>query len=400
VIVRARWLIDRNLDIHENEELTLGWGDAVHDFGDEAVLLPGLVNAHTHFDYTSLEGKLQPPTEGFTSWILKINALKKTLTTEQYRDSIQLGIDQSIAFGTTAAANWTCQPSLVPEFAGSMMRILWLKEILTVTRDEDPAEWDHFVRESAGPRKKHRPMLGLAPHAPYSCGSETRRKSWEWCLRHLTPWSAHVAESEEEFQMFNEGKGRMHDFLAALGRRMDDCGHGATPLAELFEGMTFPDDPAKLPPVSLAHANLLTATDLGLLQGMVKNGFPISVVHCPSSHEFFRHPTFPFENLERAGVNVCLGTDSLASSASLSMFEEMVRFRRAHPGVPPRQVLAMATIKAASVLVPPTAWMGWQDWIAIPITAEKADLYEAITTFTGKPRFVIVGGQEVRLAGR
>jgi cytosine/adenosine deaminase-related metal-dependent hydrolase len=74
------------------------------------------------------------------------------------------------------------------------------------------------------------------------------------------------------------------------------------------------------------------------------------VVYCPGSHAFFRHRRHPVERLLEAGINVALGTDSLASNNSLSMMKEMSRLREKHPAIPAEMVLYMATEAGAKAL--------------------------------------------------
>src|SRR5581483_6284649 len=100
------------------------------------------------------------------------------------------------------------------------------------------------------------------------------------------------------------------------------------------------------------HVNYLAPGDAALL-GRRK----VSVVHCPRSHAYFRHRRFPLDELASAGVNICLGTDSLASiyqkpkkSVELSLFDEMRAFAEANPEAMPETILQMATINGAHAL--------------------------------------------------
>ena len=83
----------------------------------------------------------------------------------------------------------------------------------------------------------------------------------------------------------------------------------------------------------------------------------VSVVHCPRSHAFFQHRRFPREEIAGASVNICLGTDSLASMSKgrgqpleLNLFAEMNAFAVAYPDVRPETVLQMATVNGARAL--------------------------------------------------
>jgi len=93
------------------------------------------------------------------------------------------------------------------------------------------------------------------------------------------------------------------------------------------------------------HLNLVDDRDLRLL---AKNR--TAVVHCPGSHAYFKHPPFRFDRMRRHRIPVCLGTDSLASNQSLSLFREMKLFQKNHPEVPSHEILAMVTVKPAQAL--------------------------------------------------
>jgi cytosine/adenosine deaminase-related metal-dependent hydrolase len=174
---------------------------------------------------------------------------------------------------------------------------------------------------------------------------------------------------------------------------MSDCGLG-TPLAQAARcGLLGPNFLA-------IHANYLEASDIAAL-GDSRS----SVVHCPRSHAYFRHQPFPFRALSAAGVNVCLGTDSLASvkttaraKPELDMFAEMRAFTVAHPEVPPSEILRLATQAGARAL-------GWQDrigglfpqaladLITIPFQGRREDAYAAVTRHSGPISASMIDGQ-------
>jgi cytosine/adenosine deaminase-related metal-dependent hydrolase len=125
------------------------------------------------------------------------------------------------------------------------------------------------------------------------------------------------------------------------------------------------------------------------------------VVHCPRSRAFFGHPAFPYGALMEAGVNLCLGTDSLASNETLNMFDEMSEFQKAHPDVPARDILAMATRNGAAALglggelgvIRPGALA---DFIAIQLRHHpECDLHEEIVGEAHEVTLVVVDGEEV-----
>jgi aminodeoxyfutalosine deaminase len=97
------------------------------------------------------------------------------------------------------------------------------------------------------------------------------------------------------------------------------------------------------------HMNTLLEEDFQLLAGLPRGAGP-HIVHCPGSHRYFSHPPFPARRLQELGVNVCLGTDSLASTDSLSLFEEMRAFHAAERWLRPEELLRMVTVNPARAL--------------------------------------------------
>ena len=198
----------------------------------------------------------------------------------------------------------------------------------------------------------------------------------------------HLAESQEEFAMFAEARGAMYDFLAPLGRDMTDTG-GTTPLRRLFDGGVIPRG------AILTHMNVLAEEDWSLLATRAGD---VSVVHCPNCHAYFQRPPFPLDRHRDLGINLCLGTDSLASNRSLSMFEEIRTLLRNHPSVTPREALEMATRNPARAIglagslgeISPDACA---DLIAIPFSGPQDGAAEAVAAFSQDVPWMMVAGQ-------
>ena len=144
-------------DVDRFDEVRRRETGEVLDLGEQA-LLPGLINAHCHLDYTLLRGKI-PPGGSFADWIQAINAEKAKLTGQDYITSINAGFAEALRFGTTTIANLTAFPELVPVIKAPI-RTWWLGELIDV-RNPDGRQWplarppkstEHWVRHACSPR--------------------------------------------------------------------------------------------------------------------------------------------------------------------------------------------------------------------------------------------------------
>src|SRR5207247_4745350 len=179
---------------------------------------------------------------------------------------------------------------------------------------------------------------GLSPHAPYSTTPELLRLSAATAREKGWRLVTHVAESDLELEMFLHARGEMFDWLQRNERDMSDCGLGS-PVQHLERHGYLADN------LLAVHVNYLAPDDAALLG---RRG--VSVAHCPRSHAFFQHRCFPHEELAGVRVNICLGTDSLASVSKvrgwpmeLNLFTEMQSLATAHPDAPSETLVPMPT---------------------------------------------------------
>jgi cytosine/adenosine deaminase-related metal-dependent hydrolase len=205
----------------------------------------------------------------------------------------------------------------------------------------------------------------------------------------------HVAESSQEFDMFTHGRGEMYDWLRRSTRDMSDCGLGS-PVRHLARCGVLAEN------LLAVHVNYLAKGDAALLAK-----HKVHVVHCPRSHQYFSHDRFPLQRLLKAGVNVCLGTDSLASvlkarreTVELNMFEEMQSLSKREPSLPPKKLLQMATVNGARALGKATeigelSPGAFADVIAIPFSGRLSGIHDSVIATTGPVSSSMVDGEWV-----
>ena len=316
MLLRARILLpissppiaDGAVLISGNRVAALGrWRDLSRPAAEPAtdlghvILLPGLVNAHCHLDYTDMAG--QPAPKQFPDWIKGLLARKAAASYADYAQAWLRGAAMLLRTGVTTVGDIEAVPELLPDvWSSTPLRVASFLEMTCVRSRRDPAA---IVREAAAKIAALRPgrgFAGLSPHALYSTTPDLLRASAELAARHRWRVTMHVAESIDEFEMCVHGRGHLFDWLKSQ-RDMSDCGDG-TPVEQVRRCGLLGENFLAI------HANCLQPADIEALAQSQS-----SVVHCPRSHAYFRHQPFLYNELAAAGVNVCLGTDSLASVA-------------------------------------------------------------------------------------
>ena len=295
--------------------------------------------------------------------------------------------------GTTTVADIEAIPELIPDmWAGTPLRVISFRELISLkSRFAVKEQLDNAVKQWAAlPDTSGR--AGLSPHAPYTTSPELLRLAGLAAREHHWRLTTHVAESEQEFEMFMYRHGALYDWLKGQ-RDMSDCGLGS-PIRHL-ERCGYLDEH-----LLAVHVNYLWRDDATLL-GQRK----VSVAHCPRSHAYFRHLLFPRAELEAAGVNVCLGTDSLASVVKvrnqpleLSLFAEMRALASTAPDLSPAAILKMAPTHGAQALgrkgqLGELAPNALADLISIAYSGKTADVYAAVVHHSGHVSASMIDGQ-------
>jgi len=354
----------------------------ITDLGEQ-ILLPGLINAHCHLDYTCLRGKIPPP-NSFTEWILAINAQKANLSPDDYVASIKAGFVEAKKFGTTTIANLTAFPALIARI-DSPIRTWWFPELIDVRQPQNA----NTIVSSAVEAVKSLEHWGLAPHALFTASPELFRA----CARRAALLTTHLAESNEEVSMFRDARGPLYEFLREIGREMNDCGKfSPTEIFLKIETMNLSRDEKSW---LLVHANELSERDFELLAGIKQ---PVSIAHCPRSHRYFGRNPFPLNKFRELGINVCLGTDSLASNEDLNLFAEMRTFQKSQPILSPTEILETVTIKSARALNAgdrlgriKSGFLA--DLIAIPASSLKSDVLQEVIDSQNSVSWMMISGK-------
>jgi len=363
----------------------------VVDLGD-SIVLPGLVNAHCHLDYTDMGGQLSPP-KTFTEWIPKIIAGKAAWSYSEFAHSWLHGAHMLLRTGTTTVADIEMIPDLLQEaWDSTPLRVFSFLEMTGIRARRSPKD---IVNEAVGTidsLSHSRCRAFLSPHAPYSTVPELLRLTAEVSRKRKWRVATHIAESVDEFEMFMHARGPMFRWMQKNERNNADCGIGS-PVEHYARHRLLNEN------VLAIHVNVLARGDAALL-GRRR----VNVVHCPRSHDYFKHPRFLRDRLANAGANICLGTDSLATmrkvgrhKLELNMFEEMQMLLDNDETVSAAEIVRMATVNGARALgmtgeIGEIAESTFADIIAIP-TDKNFDPYETIVSHTGPVSASMIDGR-------
>jgi cytosine/adenosine deaminase-related metal-dependent hydrolase len=291
-------------------------------------------------------------------------------------------------------ADIEAMPDLLPEvWDATPLRIFSFLEMTGIRARRDPKEILRETVEKIAALSHARNRASLSPHAPYSTLPELLRLTGKMARKRKWRVTTHVAESDQEFEMFQHARGDMHEWLGRNARDNSDCGHGS-PLAHLARQQLLGEN------VLAVHVNCLARGDATLL---AKN--KTHVVHCPRSHAYFKHPPFQRQRLANAGVNLCLGTDSLATTnkngqqkPELDLFAEMRALAEKEPSVSAQEILQMATVNGARALglagkIGELAAGALADVIAIPFAGKATKIYESVLQQTGNVKSSMIEGR-------
>jgi cytosine/adenosine deaminase-related metal-dependent hydrolase len=311
----------------------------IEDFGNAAIL-PGLVNAHTHLEFSDLAGPLGKPRMPLAEWIGEVVRFRREGAYAPQR-AVRAGLAQSLAGGTTALGeiaqpDWDAKP-----FASGWPEATVFLELIasTAARVDATIELAEQHLESAG---RPEPWLaGLSPHAPYSVHPRLLRQAVELSRSRHVPLAMHLAESREEVDFLRSGAGPFRDLLERLSA-WD---------AEAFPGgrrpLDYLRDLAQAHRTLVIHGNYLDDEEIAFAAAHADR---MAVVYCPRTHAYFAHAAYPLQGLLAAGTTVALGTDSRASSPDLSVLAEMRFAARTHPAIEPAMALRLGTLSGAKAL--------------------------------------------------
>lgn len=354
--------------------------------GPRHVLMPGLINAHAHLELHALRGRLAAGAS-FPDWVRGLRSITQHWTEVDYVEGCRLGALESLRHGTTCLVDIGNQGTTPQAVADLPLRVFACLEVLGL----DPAQAEKRLAEA-----RHRLAVtpngaflrkGLVPHAGYSLSLPLFRALAQ--AGESPVFSVHAGESREEEALFAQASGPLQAFCEGIFPAAPRH-RGRTPLGYFREENLLPRRPL------IVHANEPAGEEAAYLASL-----EATVVHCPQSHAFFGHKPFPAEAYRVAGVPLALGTDSLASGTSLSLWDALHDFHRKFPDFTAQEILAMVTVNPGLAL-DASGKLGClgqgaeADFIGVRLDiANEKDVLEALVRESQDIALVVVGGQRV-----
>lgn len=310
-----------------------------------ALLMPGLVNTHTHLELTVMRGFLEDL--DFAQWIMRLNRVKRAvLDRAQMLDGARLGVQEGIRAGITTYAD-TCDTGVAFDaMIEAGVRGIMYQEVF----GPDPAVCAQSMAELRekvlGFRARETTLVrvGVSPHAPYTVSDDLYSAVARFVEEEKLPVAVHIAESEVERSLVERGEGIFADGLRKRGIAISPRGRSSVDLLERTGIL------GRKP--LMIHCVRVDTRDIELIARS-----RASVAHCPASNAKLGHGTAPLQELLGARVTLGLGSDSVASNNTMDILAEArcaILAQRArlarHDVLSAHDVLKLATLGGAKAL--------------------------------------------------
>ncbi|MBU1168109.1 MAG: amidohydrolase family protein [Proteobacteria bacterium] len=299
----------------------------IHDHGP-GVLMPPLVNAHTHLELSALKGRLTLD-KGFEVWVKDLLSLREKTGRDGLLEGFNQGIRELTDSGTLVVGDISAMGIGDTILGESVLSGIVFREYLGNIIPEIPMDEINggFV-------------VALAGHAPHTSSPELLKSLKNRCRKRGLPFSIHLGESREEMEFITTGKGSWADFLTYRGIDFSSWGIPCQSPVKHLAQLGLLDE--KTLCVHVIHAD---DDDIHLLS---QTKSPVCL--CPRSNHLLHNTLASVEKMQANGLLLCLGTDSLASTPSLSIRDEMKFIAHHVSGIEPKDIFRMATENGARAL--------------------------------------------------
>ncbi|BCS55875.1 amidohydrolase family protein [Geobacter sp. SVR] len=309
-------------------------------------ILPGLINAHTHLELTHfpswlLRTHVEYSPRRFVDWVIQLIKIKRGLENIDFRKSLAEGVRICLESGTTAVGEIVSDFSMAPAYRATPLGGRLYFELL----GHDPVRFQHLLEDAVTACQSDGPRYitsGLSPHSVYTIGEEHLHTIRRTAHAKQLPLVIHLSESKSEADFVFDSAGPLaQELYPFVGWERYLTAPRRCSSTELLEraGLLTADTLA-------VHCVHLTLGDAKILK---QHG--VKVVICPRSNELLDVGHAPVALFKSLGIPLALGTDSLASNNTLSLWDE-IRFtlNSFSKELSPTDVFHMATVGGATAL--------------------------------------------------
>ncbi len=301
------------------------------DFED-SIILPALVNAHTHLELSALRFRLSP-SGSFGFWVKNIIKKKAELSPFEMKESARMALNEMWKDGigiigevsnSAITLDSVCSS---PFFGYYFQEIIDFKGLKKLSPLSTPPECSGF-------------KVTYSAHAPYTVSPLLLQAIKSYTRKRKKLFVIHCAESEEEVEFLKTGKGFFKKLLQEKGQWNESFSPpGKSPVMYLYSLGILDKN------TLLIHAVHLNNEDIKILK---KTNTKVCV--CLRSNLFIGVGKPPLKELIENGIEACVGTDSLASNDKLSIWEELKALSSFYPEISLEKLLEMATFRGANIL--------------------------------------------------
>lgn len=317
--------------------------NAVHIKLPNVLVLPRMANAHAHLDMTAVGPR--PYTGQFDQWLMDV--LKDCPKEDDVTPCVTQGWQDSIASGVGLIGDIARYPqsAVALAYANPGYHAVAFQEFFG-QGNRQPTAIEQLNTAALTLTTLHQNtglITGLQPHAPYSAGLDLYQAAADASHRHPLRLSTHLAETLEEDQFIRHATGMYRELLTRINKWDDSItAHHQSPVQRLAKVL---GEAHWL----VAHCNYVDDADIQTLTDT-----QTSVAYCPVASRYFGHRKHRYRDMLDAGVNVCLGTDSLmcqpADEAQPMGIIAQMRCLFEHDQTDPALLLKMATTNGSKAL--------------------------------------------------
>lgn len=363
----------RIAEVGSFEALKEHYPGAKAEFYHDSVLLPGLINAHTHLEFSANVSTLKYGS--FEEWLSSVLARRELLMEhERVQRSMHAGLSELLKSGTTGIGAISSHGIDLEILASSPLRVCYFNEAIGSNPAALDALFSDFLAriEASKAHKSERFSPAVALHSPYSLHPILAKNALKEAHKLGGVVSAHFLESTEEREWLLEGKGFFEHFFA---RFLPDS-HKPKPLytplefLELFEGF----EPILVHGVQMRREELERAASMNA-----------TLVSCPRSNRLLGGALLDIAKVRESGLKLAFATDGKSSNYSLSLLDELRIALFAYPKMPllswAQELLLGVTRRAAGALKFESGELKsslWADFALFEVEGIKDSSQEAV----------------------